>query len=73
MVILLGSDQINCRTMFEGTLAKARKFAHVNNLAHWAIYRPFVHGRPFHNATDERYLIEHSNSPYWLNREKCTR
>ena len=67
-VILLGTHQGQIRTMFEGTLPKVRHFAKVNNLKHWAIYRPYFQGRPFHNATDERYLIEHCNSPYWLNR-----
>ena len=73
MVILLGTDKRQSRTMFEGTLVKARRFAKVNNLAHWAIYQPFYKGRSFHNATDESYLIEHCNDPYWLNRGMPTR
>ena len=39
-----------------------------DTLKHWAIYRLFVNGRPFHNATDEKYLVEHWRDPYWLNR-----
>lgn len=49
--------------------AKARTYnIQGDTLKHWAIYRPFVQGRPFHNATDERYLVEHWQDPYWLNR-----
>jgi hypothetical protein len=68
-VILMGTDKIGCRTMFEGTIQKARNFASVNDLRFWSIYRPMFKGRNFHNATDPDFLIEHNNDPFWLNIE----
>ena len=67
-VIVLGSTKGGGRTQFEGSMQRARRFIKANNLARWAIYRPYVNGRPFHNATDPDYLIEH-NDPYWRNVE----
>ena len=71
-MILIGTHQNGVRTTFEGTIQKVRRFAKVNDLRHWAVYHPFVKGRPFHNATDPAFLVEHNNSPYWLNIEAKT-
>ena len=66
-VVLIGTDRLCCRTMYTGTMRKAKQMAAANNLKHWAIYRQYVNGRIFHNSTDPAYLVEHHNDPYWLN------
>ena len=71
-VVLIGSDQLCCRTMYTGTMRKVKQMAAANNLKHWAIYRQYVNGRIFHNATDPAYLVEHNNDPFWLNTEAKT-
>ena len=77
MAELLGTTSGCVRVMLKGTLPELRRKAKAykcngDSLKHWAIYRAYVQGRPFHNATDERFLIEHHNDPYWLNRGyKC--
>ena len=67
-VIVLASHRLGGRTQFEGPMHKAKRFIEENDLRRWAIYRSYVNGRPFHNATDESYLIEHDDI-YWHNRE----
>lgn len=66
---LLGTHKCKGRTLIAGaTVAGLRNEAIGLELDHWAIYKAFVTGRPFHNATDEAYLVEHFRDPYWLNR-----
>jgi len=68
-MILIGTSEACGRTMVEHQSIDAlRERARKLKLKHWAIYRDSVRGRKFHNATDEDYLVEHFNSPYWLNR-----
>ena len=68
MAELLGTDRYNCRVLLRGRPRKLKAQAMAQGLRHWAIYRSCtVHG-PFHNATDERYLLWHHEDPYWLNR-----
>lgn len=63
---LLGSTKSGMAVLYKGRLSYLRKIAKA--LRRWAIYRDYVQGRPFHNATDERYLIDHDDL-YWHNRE----
>lgn len=66
---LLGTHKNKGRILIaRATVAELRSEAIGLELDHWAIYKAFVSGRPFHNATDEAYLVEHFNDPYWLNR-----
>lgn len=62
---LIGQTRQNVGVLYHGPLARLRRLA--ASLREYAIYRDTVHGYPFHNSTDERYLIEH-DSPYWRNR-----
>ena len=59
---LLGTTKNQCRVSHKGSLLKLREIA--NGLSCWAIYRDYVNGKPFHNATDETFLIEH-NDPFF--------
>ena len=68
---LLGTTQNGCRVIMRGSSSRMRKLAAQNNLAHWAIYRDCTINGPFHNATDESYLLSYHNDPYWINRAKC--
>ena len=66
---LLGTQKAKGRIMLTGaTVKELRSDAIALELDHWAIYKTFANGRPFHNATDEAYLVEHFRDPYWLNR-----
>ena len=42
------------------------------DMLRWAVYRTSYHGRPFHNATDSKYLVCHDDV-YWHNVERKTR
>lgn len=67
---LLGTEHNSVRVMRKSnSLRPLREYG--ATLRHYAIYREFISGRGlgrFHNATDERYLVEHRNDPYWVNR-----
>ncbi|MHA2067586.1 MAG: hypothetical protein ACXABY_24745 [Candidatus Thorarchaeota archaeon] len=65
---LLGTTQQTVRVMHKGSLLNLRRWAQVQDLKFYAIYRDYWQLRRFHNATDKRFLIEHRNDPYWLNR-----
>jgi len=67
---LIGTTHNNVRVLYKGSLAKLRRIAKdpKANLKHSAIYRQVVGSETFHNATDERFLVEHYHDPYWLNR-----
>lgn len=73
MAELLGTTTGGSRILLRGTLEQLRMLAvdcrcNEEPLRHWAIYRGWMQSVRFHNATDERFLIEHHNDPYWLNR-----
>ena len=68
MAELLGTDQRGCRVGRSGRPGKLQVWAKAQGLRFWAIYRSHTMGGPFHNATDERYLLWHHQDPYWLNR-----
>ena len=67
MYCLLGSDKNQCRVMRKSNDQFALR-EYGLTLNEYAIYRNMWQGRNFHNATDERFLIEYYNSPYWNNR-----
>ena len=68
MAELLGKDKWECRILWRGKPHELEERAKERQLRYWAVYRSHsVHG-PFHNATDERYLLCHHEDPYWLNR-----
>jgi len=66
--VLLYTDTIRCRGQFTGTERQCRAFLArwAGRLDDWALYKAYHQGRPFHNATDERYLIDHDD-PFWRN------
>ena len=68
MAELLGTDRHGCRVLLRGRAEKMGAQAIAQGLRHWAIYRGCTVQGPFHNATDERYLLWHHEDPYWLNR-----
>lgn len=64
---LLGSDTGQCRVIKnDNSLPRLRSYG--ATLAHYAIYHNMVNGRNFHNSTDEKFLVEYHNDPYWQNR-----
>lgn len=64
---LLGSDKLQCRVISQSnSLQELRNYG--SSLAHYAIFFNMWQGRNFHNSTDERFLVEYHNDPYWINR-----
>lgn len=64
---LMGKTKKQAATGLKGTLQQCREYG--KHLESYAIYKGFYNGRRFHNTTDERFLVEHKNSAYWINRE----
>lgn len=50
------------------SLSKLREYG--ATLKYYAIYRMYTSKGQFHNATDEHFLVEHHNDPYWINRQE---
>ena len=67
---VLYRDKLCCRGLYKGTYAKCLAFvrSQAENLTDWSIYRAYLNGKPFHNATDEAFLLDH-DSRYWRNRK----
>jgi len=69
---LLGSTTGNVRVLLKGTVNQLRARAKVykcngHPLKHWAIYVCYTKWGHFHNATDDRFLVEHWQDLFWLN------
>jgi len=66
---LLGTTKGRVRYLLHGvTVEEVRRKVAEWGFISYAIYKTSVNGRRFHNATDEDFLVEHFNDPYWLNR-----
>lgn len=61
---LLGTTKNSVRTHYESTsLKELREFG--SQLRYYSIYKQYHNGRMFHNATDENFLVEHKDDPFW--------
>ena len=65
-MILLGTNKRQCRVMIEGSFPQLVTAG--RDLQRWAIYHAYMMWGPFHNSTDERYLVAHWQDHYWINR-----
>ena len=69
MYELIGTTHNNVRTASKSaSLPALRKYGAA--LKYYAIYQVHTSKGQFHNATDEHFLVEHHNDPYWINRER---
>lgn len=69
-MILLYTTTNSVRCRLEGTERALRRFLREagSQIRLWSLYRDFYQGRPFHNATDSDYLVDHDD-PYWNDKE----
>lgn len=58
--------KLSCRGLLRGNKKEIYKYLHDINPEQWAVYFTIFRGEVFHNATDEKFLVDH-NDNYWFN------
>ena len=64
-MILIGTTTNQCVVSHTGSFPELVSLGRA--LAYWAIFWDHLSHGPFHNATDDRYLVAHWRDPFWLN------